>query len=51
MALMISCRVLVMIRGPPAAPTDRKGLPSFMTMEGDMLDRGVLPGRTALAIP
>ena len=31
-----------MMRGPPAAPTESSGLPSFITMVGDMLEQGTL---------
>ena len=38
----------LMIRGPPEPPSSRKGRLAFSTMVGDMLDRGLLPGATAL---
>src|SRR3954447_4249040 len=35
--------------GPPAAPTQRMGVPSLVTMVGVIDDSGRLPGATALA--
>src|SRR4029450_7846912 len=46
---MIASNVWLMIVGPPAAPTERMGGPSFRTMVGLMLESGRLPGPTALA--
>lgn len=40
----------MIIRGPPAEPTAKNGTPSFLTMVGEILGNGVLPGRMALAI-
>src|SRR5207247_196318 len=47
--LMIARTVWLMMVGPPAAPTDKIGLPSFRTIVGQMLKRGRLPVRIALA--
>ena len=38
-----------MILGPPAAPTDITGIPSFITMVGLMLERGRFSGWTEFA--
>ncbi len=40
--------VAVMMRGPPGLPVTMKGLPSFATMVGVMLERGRFPGAMAL---
>ena len=47
--LMIARTVWLMMVGPPAAPTDKIGLPSFRTIVGHMLESGRLPGAIALA--
>ena len=39
-----------MIRLPPGEPTASTGAPSFITIVGDIDERGRLPGASALAI-
>src|ERR1700686_5373792 len=46
---MIASNVWLIIVGPPAAPTERMGSPSFRTIVGLMLESGRLRGPTALA--
>ena len=48
---MITCKVVVMMRGPPGLPVTRNGLPSSSTMVGDIEESGRLRGSTALASP
>ncbi len=49
--LTIACRMDVMMRGPPLAPTTILRAPFESTsMVGDMLERGFFPGRMKLAV-
>ena len=49
--LTIACRMDVMMRGPPLAPTTILRAPfESMSMVGDMLERGFFPGRMKLAV-